>query len=322
MEEIAVRHQAQALVPGLVRRGEVLLADFTADDLLDRLEERLLELFGPGAGRLVALLLLLEVAEPDPLEGLAVADLGTEPLRLLVDVGVDGDVRGRPLDHRDLLGRLRQRGDERDRRRSGADDGNPLPGAVDTLGPGLRVDHRAPELVGAGELRSVAAVVVVVARREVEERTGPGLGALAGVDLERPSARPARPVGPTDRAVQPDVRGEVVVGDRLVEVVEDRCSGGDRLLVGPRLEGVPQRVHVAVGADARIAEQAPRPTQLLPLLEHDEGTFGVVGLQLHRRGDARQARPHDHDVQVIRVGIHGISFSGRPRMAACRLENM
>ena len=50
---------------------------------------------------------------------------------------------------------------------------------------------------------------------------------------------------------------DAVLGGGLLHVVEDRGAVGDRLRLAPGLEAVAERVHVAVGADARIAEEVP-----------------------------------------------------------------
>ncbi len=56
----------------------------------------------------------------------------------------------------------------------------------------------------------------------------------------------------------------------------DRGAVGDRLGLGPRLEVVAQGVHVAVGTDARIAEQVPGAADRLARFEDGVGLLGAV----------------------------------------------
>src|SRR3546814_7787585 len=49
-----------------------------------------------------------------------------------------------------------------------------------------------------------------------------------------------------------------VLARGLADIVEDRRPVGDRLRLGPRFEGIAQRVHIRIGSDTRIPKQIPR----------------------------------------------------------------
>ncbi len=83
-----------------------------------------------------------------------------------------------------------------------------------------------------------------------------------------------------------------------MEVIEDRGCVGDRLLVPPRLEIEAQRVHVAVGADAGIAEQVPGAAKLHAPFDDDEGPAGALHAHVGGHADARNARAHDQHIEI------------------------
>ena len=98
---------------------------------------------------------------------------------------------------------------------------------------------------------------------------------------------------------EPDVPVDAELGDGLAEVLHDRWAVGDRLVVHPRLEREAQRVHVAVGADARVSEQVPGAADVVAALEDHERAVGAHRLQVVRGPDARDAGAHDDDVEVL-----------------------
>jgi hypothetical protein len=99
---------------------------------------------------------------------------------------------------------------------------------------------------------------------------------------------------------EPDLPVDAVLGSRLAHVVEDARAVGDRLRLGPRLEGITEREHVAVGADARIPEQIPGAANRVATLEDDEALARTLRLQMIARADARQAGADDENVEVFR----------------------
>src|SRR5687767_9988598 len=98
--------------------------------------------------------------------------------------------------------------------------------------------------------------------------------------------------------MEPDVRADAVLRDRLVEVFEDRVASGDGLLILPRLELVAKRVQVRVGADAGVAEQVPRATDAAARLDDRIRLQGLPLLQVVGGTDARDARADDEDIDA------------------------
>src|SRR5690349_3310840 len=90
-----------------------------------------------------------------------------------------------------------------------------------------------------------------------------------------------------------------VLAGGLADVVEDRRAVGDRLLVGPRLEGVAERLQIGVRADAWVAEEIPGTAGDGAPFEDRVGLAGQLGLQVIGGADAGQAGTDDQDVDVV-----------------------
>ncbi len=194
-------------------------------------------------------------------------------------------------------------GDVRDERGgggAGADHHDLLVGEVDLVGPLLRVDHLALEVVEAGPLGRVAGVVPVVALAHPEEAGGEvqllvGVGAADG-DLPPPLV--GGPLGGVDAVVVADVRLEVVLVDHLAEVLQDLLGAGDGR-TEPGLEAVAEGEQVAVGADARVAVRPPGAAEAVEGIQQHEAGPRPLLLQVDRAPDARDAGPHDEHVDVL-----------------------
>ena len=100
----------------------------------------------------------------------------------------------------------------------------------------------------------------------------------------------------------------MVVADRLVYVVflrrvpnvtEYRWTISHRLVITPRPEPIPKRVHIGIGPHAGITKQIPRPTHPLAPLEDQEGLPRTMCLEVTSPTDPRQPRPDDDDVNVL-----------------------
>src|SRR5581483_9284823 len=92
---------------------------------------------------------------------------------------------------------------------------------------------------------------------------------------------------------------DAVLGRGLANVIENARASGDRLRFGPRLEGIAERVHVRVGADAGIAEQIPGAADGMAAFEDDESLRRTFGLQMIAGGDAGQAGADDQHVEMF-----------------------
>src|ERR1019366_2932115 len=125
---------------------------------------------------------------------------------------------------------------------------------VEILGPFLRMHDAAGEVFAARKFRRVAFLVFVVARAHEQETAGEahGLGAAlarGALGLHGPARFRRRPRRPLDAVVEADLPVDAVLGRGLADIVQDLRPVGDRLGLGPWLERIAQREHVAVGTD-------------------------------------------------------------------------
>ena len=302
LEEIAVGHETDALVPGVVARVEVgvdvvVLRKLAAHALADQAAHPP----RPAAARLVEEERHQHVLPAhDRVDGLG-REHAPQAIGERITSRERDHVARRALEHRHVLGAVRHRRDERDGGGAASDHHDPLARVVDVAGPVLRVDDPALEALAALELRQVALVVAVVARAAEQEAAGhahrlPGVRPLGVHGPARIGARPLRPDHPVPEA---DPAVDAVLARRIAHVVEDRRPIGDRLRVLPRPERVAERVHVRVRADARVAEQVPGPADRIAGLEDRVGLAGAARLEMVAGADARQARADDQHVQVL-----------------------
>jgi hypothetical protein len=86
---------------------------------------------------------------------------------------------------------------------------------------------------------------------------------------------------------------------RFVEVFQNRRAVGNRLRQRPRLEAVAKRVHVAVRADARIAEQIPGAADVRSPLEDDDAARRALAPQMHGSADTGDSGADDNDFKML-----------------------
>ena len=197
-----------------------------------------------------------------------------------------------------------------------ADDDDALARVVEVVGPVLRVDHLAAEALLALEVRRVARVVVVVAAARPQE-VGGHRRRVPPTSRYRPRAVARVPVGRARRGGRSGVAVHAVLARRVAEVVEDRGAVGQGGVAAPRPEPVAERVHVGVGADARVAEQVPRPAAGLAPLEDGVRRRGQVLGEVGRGADAGQAGSDDQHVDVL-GRRHAISVNRELRAGQVR----
>ncbi len=169
------------------------------------------------------------------------------------------DIGGRALQHRHMRGLVGHRREKRHGGRAASDHHDSLACVVEILRPVLRMHDLTAEPILSGEVGTEPFVVVVVAGT-AEDPTRADLRPFTGIgpfDVDQPACVVRGPGGGHDLVVVPDVAGEAVVLDRLVQVVENPRGVGDRLLVRPRFELVAEGVQVRVRANARITEEVP-----------------------------------------------------------------
>ena len=256
LEEIAVRADAQSLVPGIVARAEVRLEghalgqlppDLQAEDEARDRGEGLAEEEEPARGHHPADALHLAVQR----RGQDVAEPGA------LVVGQRQDVRGRPLQHRDVGRLFGQLGQQRDGGGAAADDDHLLAGVVHVLGPELRVDDLTLEVVQPRDVGLQRRVVVVVTRPE-DDHPGRNRSHLTlVVNAQRPGAVRGRPVGAQHALLVLDLLVDPVVAGRVAHVGRDRVSVRDGAVLVPGVPLEAEGEQVRVGADSGIAEEVP-----------------------------------------------------------------
>src|SRR5262245_49156042 len=178
------------------------------------------------------------------------------------------------------------------------------------------MDDGAPEVLLDLDFRRVALLVAVITRAHQQKVAGEAdrLAGLRALGLDRPGGGVGRPGGLRGTEAVPDVTVDTVLGGGLLHVAQDRGAVGDRLGVAPGFEIVPQRVHVAVGPDARIAKEVPRAAHRRPAFEDDVALPRALALQVHRSAD-------DQDVVVFgghsgptrRTTVYGAGMEGPQR---------
>ena len=173
LEQVAVGHQAQPLVPRVVARLEVGVDVVAVGQLLDRhLPDPAADHVGPAPAEPVDQRGQRDVLPAGDRVGEPRAEQRAQPVgdRILGRQGQD--VAGRALQHRHVRRRLGHRRHQRHRGRAAADHHDPLARVVEVLRPVLRVDDLPAEVLDAGELRQVALVVAVVAAAHQQEAAG------------------------------------------------------------------------------------------------------------------------------------------------------
>ena len=106
-------------------------------------------------------------------------------------------------------------------------------------------------------------------------------------------------VGADHPQPEPDLVLDATFARGVADVVEDRRAVGDRLAIGPRPEPIAEGVHVGVGPDTRVGEQAPGAAELVPRLEDRVGLAREVRVELMAGADAGQAGTDDQEVDVL-----------------------
>ena len=168
--QVAVRDQAQPLIPRVVVRREVLLDHLVAERVTGHAEQLLAHLVGVGARAPVEERLQRRVlAARDRVRDTLGQHLA-ERVRDRVAVRPGDDVGGRALQHGDVGGVVGHRRHEGHRGRTRSDHHHSPARVVEVVGPVLGVDDRAAEALAPGELGCVPALVGVVPRAHEEER--------------------------------------------------------------------------------------------------------------------------------------------------------
>src|SRR5688500_2783630 len=86
---------------------------------------------------------------------------------------------------------------------------------------------------------------------------------------------------------------------RLADVVEYGGPVGDCLRLTPGAEAVAERVHVRVGADARITEQVPGASHRAAPLENHKTFLRALLPEVARRAYTGEPGPHHQHVYML-----------------------
>src|SRR6185437_2651668 len=108
-----------------------------------------------------------------------------------------------------------------------------------------------------------------------------------------------RPRRALDLVTKANLLVDAIIGGRLAHVVQDAWPVRDRLRISPRLERIAEREHVAVGADAGIAEQIPGAADAVAPLEDNEALRRTFVLEMIARADAREAGADDQYIEMF-----------------------
>ncbi len=194
---------------------------------------------------------------------------------------------------------FRHRRDERNGRGAATNYHDALASIVEIFGPLLRVDHCSAKSRDTGPLRRVSIFVVVIAGTEVEEVASELDHCFVGLGLDGPACVVRRPRGTPHAMVVADRLVNVVLGSGFTNVTENRRTSRHRFVVAPRPEAITERVHVGIGAHARVAKQVPRAAHTFAPLEYDETLPRTRHLQMACPANTRQPRAHDYDVEML-----------------------
>ena len=211
--------------------------------------------------------------QPGPVPAGVERDLGEHPVPPVGDgaevVGVRRDPLRGALEDRHPLGAPGDGRDDLHGAGPGPDDGDPLPGDVEVVGPVHRVEQRAVEVVEAGQVGDLRAVEL--ADRGDDDGGGAGLAVPVPVAADDgPAAGVVVPGHRLDLDAEADVAAQVLgVGD-VAEVVEHLVALAEVRRPGLRTERVGVQVAGGVDAGAGIAVLPPRPADLVVALEGDD----------------------------------------------------
>lgn len=232
--KVSVGSEAEALVPGVVGRLEVLVDRVLVSQRLDRLgpEDPACRSREP---------LAIGVHEDGHEDEVETHDLehqrsGEEPIQPGVSrVGQWHDVCRAPLHHGDVLRLVRQTGQEGNGRGAATHDGNLFSFVVQVRGPELRVDDLAREILQGWDLGLERPVVVVVATPYDQCRCLQ-VNRLLSVRHHRqgPDLLVRGPACGDDLVVKANVLINPFISHAFPKVVEYRSAVGDQSFLVPR----------------------------------------------------------------------------------------
>ena len=313
LEEIAVRHEGDALPPRPVGRREVGVhvvvgAEMGAHAAQQFLlhDFRLFERAAREHGLVVQDLAAHDLVDP----GFVDLELA-QRIGEVVGVAGGAEIGRRALQQGDVAALARDRRHQRGGRGARTDDDDLLAGIVEILRPGLGVHDAALEVLHPLPFGRVAFGVAVVALAHPQEvrREADGLAGVGARGLDRPAVVLARPAGRGNPVAVADVPAEVVLGNDFAHVGQDLARRRDRG-AGPGLEAIAEGVEVAVRADAGVAVGEPRAAETPLRFQDDEARVGTLLGEVIGAADAGDARADDQHIEMLGLlggggGKHG-----------------
>ena len=166
--------------------------------------------------------------------------------------------------------------------------------------------------------QELLAIPMYIGRRVGYGRTNRSSSmAVALAPFQRPAAVLARPCSFYESMSVANMPVDVMLGRRLVNVIENRRAVRNCFRLAPGLEVVAKRVHIAVRANTGVAKQVPRAAHRIAGFEDNEALAGTVTLEMTGRADAGQSRTNDHDIEIL--ALHRqirLLLSSKPTMVS------
>ena len=107
--------------------------------------------------------------------------------------------------------------------------------------------------------------------------------------------------------IEADVAVDAELLRGVAQVLQDVSPVGDRFGTLPGPEGIAEREHVRVRADARVAKQIPGAARRRSAFQNGVALALAFGLQSIGGADAGQAGANDQDIKML-WGLHGVGL--------------
>ena len=306
-KEIAVRHQAQALIPGVVARREMGQIRGALQAFAGLIEQQLAHFPGLPARAPVEPGLKPRIFPARQTVGPGFGQQRAQGVGEPIARGARHHPGRRALQHNHLGGLLRHRGHQGNGGRSRTDDDHALAGVIEVLGPMLGVNEGSGKRFASGKIGLVAAVIAVVAGAQMQEtRAQRRFGARCGMpDRDLPILRVGLPIRTQHPLPIANQRFDAKLGRGFPHIAQDRRPVGNRPRFPPRFEGIAQRVHIAVRAHARVAKQIPGAAAVVARLDNTQAAVGTFALEMAGRADTREPGADNQYVDHI---VHATSL--------------
>ena len=275
LEQIAIGHGTQTLVPRIVAWAEVGHIHVITQLTLSRRQQGSAHQLWALFGQFVHKPLKPDVAGTGQAVNHHLRHKATHAHRDRVHFRHRGNIGRRTLQHGNVgafFGHGRHQGDGSS---AGTDHHHFLAFVIQVFRPVLRMNHLALEVFLTGEIRFIAFVIVVITATGEQEVGGKGFllaGLLVG-GFHRPVIVSAGPVRLDHLATKTDMFFNVVLFRGLFHVLANRVAIGQYLGLGPGAKAVAQSKHVGIRTNARVLEQIPGAADAFATLQDSVGAI-------------------------------------------------